>query len=43
MEVAVVVSGVGGTDGAGELVTVRRENMKLNTVHVLNTWVTHEM
>lgn len=29
---AVVASGVGGTDGAGVLVTVRRENMKLNIV-----------
>lgn len=37
----VVASGVGGTGGAGELVTVRRENMKLNIVHVLNTWMTH--
>lgn len=33
----VVVSGV----GAGELVTVRRENMKLNIAHGLNTWMTH--
>lgn len=37
----VVIPGVGGTDGASELVAVRRENTELNGVHVLNTWMTH--
>lgn len=33
-----VASGVGGTGGAGEAVSVRRENMKLNIIHVLNAF-----
>lgn len=39
--VMAAASGVGETDGVDEFVTVRRENMKLNIVHALNTLMTH--